>query len=224
MPDIDILSELKKLSPVSAGDSLTKVNSAERWNAVLNLLTGLAQGSNLRSGANVRKKSGPSWVMLSANEGGASSSAASVTYEGFDAITLGKNTDTNKSIIRVRVGNLNEAEPTPSGNVTESDASWWRFEVDPSSTMYGVLRATMNTDGTVSSGQISMESSPSTTAAGDSGTGNPPTYAYRRLFRVITDGSYVSTILQYTHGAQSANVLVSDWTCTTKTKNVFWLP
>jgi hypothetical protein len=65
---ISIEAELANLKEVKSGDSIYTVNSAARWNSLRRLIIALASGQNIKKGANMLKKTGPTWCMLSAIE------------------------------------------------------------------------------------------------------------------------------------------------------------
>lgn len=57
---------VSKLTPIEKGMLLEDVVTSERMQAMQDLLLALTRGDNLMKGHNIRKRSGPDWVMLSA--------------------------------------------------------------------------------------------------------------------------------------------------------------
>lgn len=142
--------------------------------------------------------------------------------EPFDTLYGGK-TDTPQAIVLIKRGTLNDEEPTASGD-TDSTAQWWRFLMGASDAKYAVLRATLNSSGVVTARQLSLETSPSTTGAGDPSTGAPPPYAYRKLAKIVTDADYGAVVTPYTNRAQQVIMLTSAWACTTAQRVILWTP
>jgi hypothetical protein len=67
---------LSKLTPVKKGDSIRKVASSERMNAIQASIFALSKGDNVIAGDNLRKKTFTNSVMLSADSGGRGGGAA----------------------------------------------------------------------------------------------------------------------------------------------------
>ncbi len=67
----DIAKKLKQLQPVRKGQSVLEVASSDRINAIQDIIMALIRGDNIVDGANVYKKSGDGYVILSSrNTGG----------------------------------------------------------------------------------------------------------------------------------------------------------
>lgn len=142
----------------------------------------------------------------------------------FEAKYGGKDEDAEKVILLVKIGTLADDEPTVTGGEEDAPDGWWKFLVDPSTTLYGVLAATLNSGGSVTARALTLEAEPEVTGPGDSETGEPPEFAYRKIFKIITDADYGAVLTQYTTGAQQVFVAVIEWDCTEITKGAFWLP
>lgn len=88
-----ISDSLSRLTDVHAGMSLATALTAERISAIQDAIRALARGENIFSGANIRKQSGPAWVMLSGSAESAASSGATIEYAPYEVISC----DSNKS-------------------------------------------------------------------------------------------------------------------------------
>lgn len=128
----------------------------------------------------------------------------------------------------VRKGSLNGRVDGSGLTVTGSSGTpptnVWEFSLSPSSTKYGIAKVTFDEDGETTAADFYLNTTIPTDDAGDPETGEPPAHVYRALFKVEVDGDYIITVTQYTDGAQQAVPVVRDWSCSTITKGILWLP
>ncbi len=191
MPEINLLGELEKLTEVTSGmTGLLEANSADRWNAVRNMLVGLMNGANLRSGANVRKRNGPGWVMLSANDGGGSSSLAAEEiwpFKAYRSTFTGEGSPPGDQALRfrIRIGKVNWFTPS---NISDE------FTADASADTYVWLKATISTS-TGRPSAIEIETGSDVTATPDPGSaGVPPSVTYRGIAKITASDTAITNI------------------------------
>jgi hypothetical protein len=151
-----------------------------------------------------------------------------VAADSFVALPQGGSS--GSSVIYVPKGTINDMDDG-SGLTVIGDSpgvgtpgNMWELHAPPASTRYLYTDATIDPDGTITAVKLQFAGSAPTTGAGNPSTGAPPAHAYRKLFKAVTDNNYVTTITQYTSGAQQARVHVSGFNCTTQTAGVYWLP
>lgn len=158
------------------------------------------------------------------------SASTAQELRAFDAVGLSVPNDSGPPTISLLVakGTINDradgAGLTVTGNIADSAKSCWQFALSPSETKYGEASVTLDSSGATTAAAFSLVSSPTLTGAGDPDTGAPPALAYRKLFKVQTDGDYNITVTQYTDGAQQCTVFTGAWSCTSVTKVVLWTP
>lgn len=103
---------LAKLTPVQKGMNLRKALTAERIQALQDAIFALSKGENIVSGANIRRKCGSGWVMLSANASRASAASGGTTIQPYPFdVTVGKD-ESGEPVVTVRAGTVNSLMPT----------------------------------------------------------------------------------------------------------------
>ncbi len=131
-------------------------------------------------------------------------------------------------VILTKKGTVNDladgAGLTVIGDAGDPPDNFWEFHLPAGSTRYLYEDAEIDPDGTITAVTLRIDPSPPTTDPGDPDTGDPPSHAYRKLWKAVVDNDYKAVITQYTKGAQQAIVIVSGFTCEQMTKNVLWLP
>lgn len=109
MPELATL--FAKLTPVTVGMDLFQVVTAVRIQAIQDALVELARGSNIRSGNNIRRKTGADWVMFSANPAGEEATAGvALDLQPFDA-TLSGSEETGYTF-KLEPGTMNSLLPS----------------------------------------------------------------------------------------------------------------
>lgn len=205
--------------PVQPGEPIT-----DKWANALPqaIVQHLLEYALTSDGSILFNRLGADRISLSARRRGASSA----DFASFECLALGVTNGTAR--LRVKIGTINDRDEDSGlsviGKTGTPPAGWWEFAMPASSTRYGMADATLLTDGTCSAAKFELLSTAPLTGAGDPDTGAPPPHAYRKLFRVVTDGNASATVTHYVTGAQQAFVTVSAWSCTEITKNAVWLP
>lgn len=161
---------------------------------------------------------------------------ATRTYVPFECrdmgyhMTEGETPEPDGALFDVHEGNLNEELPDIEDDLGDSPEGWWSFQLDASVTKYLMLEAALSPGsygvpvGYVTARRLFLTEDPGSyvTEAGDPETGAPPPYAWRRMARLVTDADFNLTIVPYKKGDQTVSIIVSDYTCSTKTLNVVW--
>ena len=101
----DLEQVIAAFQAISSGMPRKKALTAAWMQGMQDAIICLAQGRNLKSGANVRKKSGPTWVMLSADAGGDGVAAAKCPL---DILTL----DATAQTVKFRPAGVNQLIPS----------------------------------------------------------------------------------------------------------------
>lgn len=139
-------------------------------------------------------------------------------------MTEGETPEPDGALFDVHEGNLNEELPDIEDNLGDSPEGWWSFQLEASVTKYLMLEAALDSYGDVTARRLFLTDAPDSyvTESGDPETGDPPPYAWRRMARLVTDADFNLTIVPYKKGDQTVSIIVSDYTCSQKTRNVVW--
>jgi hypothetical protein len=127
---------LDKLIPVKKGDSTRKVASSERVNAIQEAIKAMARGDHIRTGKNLRRKTGSGFVMLTADDqGGGGGGEGDFPWQ----ISVEEDPPAGSGVwsVHVKPGTINNILPS---NIFDS------FEISETGTFYVVLDVTTDGD------------------------------------------------------------------------------
>lgn len=180
----DINQAISKLTPVQRGMNLRKALSAERIQALQDAIISLARGDNVRTGPNILKKSGATWVSLTGAKGGGTPTQATITNCQFKPTLVANPESEGAQKLQIEWGII--ANQQPSGF---SAGGLPPYELDASAGKYYYAAASVDAATLLWNSAWIEEST-------DASKDNTSSTAYRLLFSVgHPEGDFTTLVI-----------------------------